>query len=373
MLSQGILTVPIEIREIYQCLGAGALNGTWYDIGHICTHVNINKWAKFKPTDYPSRSAGSAVTYVGADGLCGLDCAPSTNLQTVIDRVRLGNYDWAYSKRPNGVGQSFYRMLDFEFYDHKSIKPLYPLGDLYGNIGSGSLQKRYFNDPANGVTLNLHLNQMSYQGVSFADMYWAIVFIDSNNNLHAGCMSTDKMGNTNEVPIPLYSPYFTSVANYKGICLLTNVHRDFTSFKNGGSWGTDAFYIGLPIPAFNMSVVDRSLLSITCHAEYAQNDSGINFDIYGTNLTDADASTGQITIQVIEIEIDGGGDMHENLIYSYTENAVTIAKGSDMTDLRLGGHLDSSVFYDWHPSFTHQMNVICGNTTLGQVTTEVVN
>ena len=148
-------------------------------------HVNINKWAKFKPTDYPSRSAGSAVTYVGADGLCGLDCAPSTNLQTVIDRVRLGNYDWAYSKRPNGVGQSFYRMLDFEFYNHNSVKPLYPLGDLYGNIGSGSLQKRYFNDPANGVTLNLHLNQMSYQGVSFADMYWAIVFIDSNNNLHA--------------------------------------------------------------------------------------------------------------------------------------------------------------------------------------------
>jgi len=373
MLSQGILTVPIEIREIYQCLGAGALNGTWYDIGHICTHVNINKWAKFKPTDYPSRSAGSAVTYVGADGLCGLDCAPSTNLQTVIDRVRLGNYDWAYSKRPNGVGQSFYRMLDFEFYNHNSVKPLYPLGDLYGNIGSGSLQKRYFNDPANGVTLNLHLNQMSYQGVSFGDMYWAIVFIDSNDNLHAGCMSTDKMGNTNEVPIPLYSPYFTSVANYKGICLLTNVHRDFTSFKNGGSWGTDAFYIGLPIPAFNMSVVDRSLLSITCHAEYAQNDSGINFDIYGTNLTDADASTGQITIQVIEIEIDGGGDMHDNLIYSYTENAVTIAKGSDMTDLRIGGHLDSSVFWDWHPSFTHQINVICGNTTLGQVTTEVVN
>ena len=122
-----------------------------------------------------------------------------------------------------------------------------------------------------------------------------------------------------------------------------------------------------------MSVVDRSLLSITCHAEYAQNDSGINFDIYGTNLTDADISTGQITIQIIEIEIDSAGDSHDSLIYSYTENPVTIVKGSDMTDLRLGGHLDSSLFYDWHPSFTHQIHVICSNTTLGEVSNEVVN
>lgn len=368
-LSNGILTAPIGINEVYQCIGAGMLNGECYDIGHICTHVNINKWAKYKPTDYPSRSAESSVTYAGSDGLCGLNVSPSTNLQTVIDRIRQGNYDWAYSKRPNGVGQSFYRIFDFINYDHNSIRPLNIVPDTSANINSDATKTIQFVNPALGHSRNLKLDEMSYNNTRFSDWYWAIVFTDEAGSKILGVMSEHQMKDTYSVPIPIASSYFPNIGTYYGYCMLTNVHRNYTHFNSGETWGTNAYYISCPIPRFRLSIFNRGTINIQPAADYSYSGGvrrAINFDIYGTNKTSSAVVIGTLTIRVSYLDYDErDGERYVNVYTIKQTNNGDIPPNSDSTDLRLGGSLDGSLFSFWDDRFSYYLEVESDNPVLG--------
>lgn len=153
MLSQGILTAPLEIREIYQCLGVGALNGVWYDAGHICTHANINPNAKYKPVRHNKREEliladRQSVCYGFGDENSSTD---------------LASRHWVYL-RPR-VGTDWMRPLDFLNYNHSA-----------SNFCSFSLPSTIKGSQVNVVTVNYKALSGGTYNLGIKDIYPTEVF-----------------------------------------------------------------------------------------------------------------------------------------------------------------------------------------------------
>lgn len=100
------------------------LGASTNDVGQLCIHPNINKWAKYKPvrhsklsglndTDFASVTAGMDIPIVTAH--------PSSGYVPIMDFYR-NNPDFQFGyNRPRGVGGGFnepYRLVDFRGYDH---------------------------------------------------------------------------------------------------------------------------------------------------------------------------------------------------------------------------------------------------------------
>ena len=87
----------ISTTVVAQAIGAGT-----NDVGALCTHVNVNKWSKYKPVkgEYLHPTCGFIITST-------TDQRPNV----------LRNYVWSYDK-PTGGQLSPFRLGDFRGYDH---------------------------------------------------------------------------------------------------------------------------------------------------------------------------------------------------------------------------------------------------------------
>ena len=124
-----LITAPVSIYDVQQALGVAS-----GDLGTLCKHENINKWAKFKPfragqiaimpvvdsSGFPTKQSavGSHYQY-----LIGTNCGLYINyrnyglnacLQKVISMMNAGNDDdiWTYQPPTGGTSQPF-RLVDF--------------------------------------------------------------------------------------------------------------------------------------------------------------------------------------------------------------------------------------------------------------------
>lgn len=118
----------ISIYDVQATIGSGSP-----DVGSLCRHENINKWAKYKPirlnklglvTDSERLLENYGLT-IPAAGYGSIDAM-------VAD---LANADWTYLRprgKGNGQGGSneWFRILDFDGYFHGAPAPLYPLADV---------------------------------------------------------------------------------------------------------------------------------------------------------------------------------------------------------------------------------------------------
>ena len=129
----------VSIRDVQRALGVGS-----GDLGTLCTHPNINVWAKYKPislaTMFPSEQWDSrdkcwkptATWWKGSDpnfpfGGMNINGARSSSFSSVTNSV-FSKYDgsmngWVF-QRPRGGQVSPYRLTDFAQYNHKAEPPL---------------------------------------------------------------------------------------------------------------------------------------------------------------------------------------------------------------------------------------------------------
>lgn len=117
----GIITPPVSIRDVQLALGT-----TENDLGRLCVHSSINKWAKFKPV---IKNKKERLTYSDLAGTKfglvpkqndllktkGDSTASGTSMiqsGTDLENVLNANAQWDYN-RPTGGAASPFRITDF--------------------------------------------------------------------------------------------------------------------------------------------------------------------------------------------------------------------------------------------------------------------
>lgn len=143
--SNGVISRPVNQRDVQTVLRISSSINKW---SQLCTHVNINKWAKYKPVRYTSNGIMSQYDFTNekwrddstwwkADGMCGMSTTVATefgepfgNTNTWSKKLVSGQLGWAYNK-PNG-GTFPYRIVDFIKYFDYAVQP-------YGEIGSTNI------------------------------------------------------------------------------------------------------------------------------------------------------------------------------------------------------------------------------------------
>lgn len=116
-LSNGKITAPVSIDDVKSCFGLSS-----NDLGTLIKNANINVWAKYKPTVYPSPFPDD--WYKATDGNYGLNITVDNRVSSwsalVAEYSKPNNgYSNIYI-RPSGGATSPYRLGDFRGYNHNA-------------------------------------------------------------------------------------------------------------------------------------------------------------------------------------------------------------------------------------------------------------
>lgn len=118
----GIISAPVSIDDVKRALGESS-----NDLATLCKSENINMWAKYKPTCYPSPFPDN--WYEARDGNYGISIPSYNNLESLynayfIDGDKNHNNGYSY-KRPSGGSAEPYRLGDFRGYNNNATSPIY--------------------------------------------------------------------------------------------------------------------------------------------------------------------------------------------------------------------------------------------------------
>jgi len=144
--ANGIVSAPVSIHDVQQALGVSTT-----DLGTLCTSAMINMWAKFKPVRWTSPdtlsvlnndktwnvNASTGKWWLSRYNNYGLDYSKvlvgnitsgmRTALETLATRITGDVNGWGY-QAPRGhtttYGDEYYRLTDFNQYNHNVSKPV---------------------------------------------------------------------------------------------------------------------------------------------------------------------------------------------------------------------------------------------------------
>lgn len=140
----GIISAPVSFRDVQRALGTSR-----HYLNELCTHQNINVWAKYKPVSFnlidTTKHPTSGIAWLDANKewngsaqwwkLRGLDdntteegrnriaCGfsiPFRDSDSLVSNTDLG--DWVFH-RPTGGASSPYRLIDFNKYYSRAVCP----------------------------------------------------------------------------------------------------------------------------------------------------------------------------------------------------------------------------------------------------------
>lgn len=115
--SNGIISAPVTIDDVKTVLGESS-----NDLATLCKSSNINMWAKYKPTIYPSDFPSD--WYKAGDGNYGLNITVENGKSNWRDLVaeysKINNGYTNLYARPTGGSTAPYRLGDFRGYFHNA-------------------------------------------------------------------------------------------------------------------------------------------------------------------------------------------------------------------------------------------------------------
>lgn len=290
-LVNGVLVqAPVKQSDIQGALGISSSVNKW---SQLCTHGNINMWAKYKPVSYntpanltvaqrksvnygitniPVWTGNGAVNKMG-NFWFGVDRS-STNAPQCGDQ----NVYWGY-QRPTGGASSPYRELDFNNYKHDVVAPIG--GCTQSTIiisATGSLTIPF---SGNGVGQSdgytVPLSELTGVGVAtgmFGNLYMSVMIRKTGTSTYYVASRNDKWGDDPSTPVT--GDVTLAIGNaLVGSCevfpfLSTKKFENFTNNLSGETGPVVAMF-------------DKS--TVTLVIQYAQADPS-GFTAYYTNLTD---------------------------------------------------------------------------------------
>lgn len=302
-VSNGIVTTPINPKEVYNLLGVGMYNG-WWDIGHICSnkHGKINIWSYKKPVKHTKIGELVGTEVRGYNGQCGmvLVYCKGANLAATAKEVFDENryLEWIYE--PSTGGTYPHRILDFEGYDHNCVTPfrskLIPSTYLT-NDPADSVLTLGFVKAAYNISGNFTPDKMAIDGKECANWYPGILVLDSNGNVVALVTSNYTMSQ--------YKSYIGTANDFiyftpQGIGLAGEYQKFFimSSKKYYGSGGhyknisssasidKNEYIAFFPTLPNTLSLVSPAQLFI--HPQVVVTSTSITINFFGTNRTTMD-------------------------------------------------------------------------------------
>lgn len=157
--TDGKVTTPINVADLSQLLNRSQddINKVEYSnlltsVGGLCTHPNINKWAKYKPIKHHvigSITEEQRTERKGNGELYGVIITGGNEL------AKLHDVAFTYV-RPEGGEKSPYRLGDFLGYDHKA-KPSVSGEMQWGSKGSGYIST----DGNDNICVHIDVNAAS--------------------------------------------------------------------------------------------------------------------------------------------------------------------------------------------------------------------
>lgn len=106
------------LADIQAVLGASSDH-----LKDLCLASNINKWAKFKPVRYNSVKALTEAQRASVNYGLAAPSTRTTPAATLSDT-------WGYNRPRGGSLNEWYRVLDFEGYNHNALPPCSSIGDI---------------------------------------------------------------------------------------------------------------------------------------------------------------------------------------------------------------------------------------------------
>ena len=116
--STGVITGPVSINDV-----KASLNASTSSIKELCSHNNINMWAKYKPISHNSSGKLTEDERFSAGyGITGeyYDVFSTSGRNSLLNNAKQGKFGWTYEK-PSGNDKC--RIRDFEGYDPNSVFP----------------------------------------------------------------------------------------------------------------------------------------------------------------------------------------------------------------------------------------------------------
>lgn len=114
----GVVTKPISIVALSRLLKLDKTNlsvvassNNTFSVGGLCTHDNINIWAKQRPVRYNSITPITNAQRASVG--CGLDIPTYTNLLALAEAIESGDANWTTQKPRGGAFKEYYRLSDF--------------------------------------------------------------------------------------------------------------------------------------------------------------------------------------------------------------------------------------------------------------------
>ena len=175
-LTNGKITAPVSIDDVKNCFGLSS-----NDLGTLIKNANINVWAKYKPTVYPSPFPDD--WYKAKDRNYGINITVNNRVSSwnalVSEYSKANNGYTNIYNRPTGGADTPYRLGDFRGYNHNA-KP---------EIGDYLAVTNYQEDSP--ISLSVAYNAVTVDGdhVSYKD-------VEVYKGLYFGYVITDTSGKT---------------------------------------------------------------------------------------------------------------------------------------------------------------------------------
>lgn len=212
----GSIYAPVSINDVQRVIGASSP-----DLGTLCRHTNINKWARYKPVIYP----GFPIRF--QSGITAFENKTGLSVGTMIgypsDVAAYMDVAITY-ERPTGGFSSPYRLTDFVRYNHYAQKP----AEIYWRNSNFQLDKGY------GCSVNIYDRSSAEEReyISFSDLMNEISgysgFKNSDKRL---CMAVYDNATSDTDPIwYFFSDKFSTVGSSGSWSVSTNMFN--TNFTN---------------------------------------------------------------------------------------------------------------------------------------------
>ena len=331
-----VLSAPVTISDIAGCIMASAPDNT--KLSALCTHENVNFWAKYKPIsaaiidtvtgqwDASSKEWKSSATWWKSRSLltslkcCGFDVPYYTNVANL-----LANYEtdqWA-KLPPTGGSSSPYRQSDFAGYKHDCVCPFSI--SMPGQIvvtSAGQTTAKIMT-----LTPTMHALNLRLQDV-IGDFYFGVVVKIGSNTPQWKTFDTLNVGGA----LVLQDLSLSGVSSITAVVMATNhIHTDWVTVDE-----TARFY---SLQAYNLgSQVSAEIPVVTA----ADPTFYIVVNASGWRMTGSAYLDGGTTVRGnLQLKKKGSKEMYlDSITITATQNSTGEVKGTSTVTIT-GAQLDA--------------------------------
>ena len=309
-----IIEKPVNLINVANTLGyyeykphpVTGVNSRYVSVRRLCTHPNVNKWAKYKPVRFNSvvelTEAQIELTNYG------IELPTYSDVQSLVDAIYYrpmpGDPDlspvWKYLK-PLGGANSPFRVADFNQYDDKAIIPfgVFNVTSRASKIGGNALIIGSIGTVTGSPT------QLGWGDLVSGNRRLALAYRKG-----AGGELSTVVGNVGDLSVSLdVNDKNLSVGDYQSFLFLTNTLGNATSGVVGLEGHPRVFYFSVVTQTVTISIEARWDLFET---------NKLNIKVMANNATGGNVSvpTSSLSVRMAHNECDDPFENHEQLLFT---------------------------------------------------------